>query len=63
MLTNIRLNWKGLPGTNAVAYFVAASVTEEKSFIKIKIGVNVKKLFFSITDKEAKTFDPGKPYQ
>ncbi len=63
MLTNIRLGWKGLPGQNAVAYFVAASVTEEKKLYKNENRFERQKTFFSITDKEAKTFDPGKPYQ
>jgi hypothetical protein len=63
LLTNIRLGWKGLPGTNAVAYFVAALVTEEKKLYKNEKRFQRQKTFFSITDNEAKTFDPGKPFQ
>jgi hypothetical protein len=32
-LTNIRLGWKGLQGTNIAAYFVVASFYKEKRFI------------------------------
>jgi hypothetical protein len=33
LLIDIRLSWKGLPGTNALAYFGTFSRNEEKSFI------------------------------
>jgi len=32
------LGWNSLPGTNALAYFAAASGTKEKSSIKLKPG-------------------------
>ncbi len=36
LLTNIRLAWKGLRGTNTLAYFAATSVTKKKSLINIE---------------------------
>ncbi len=33
--TNIRLGWKGLPGTNALAYYEKALLTAIKSFITL----------------------------
>ena len=32
LLVNIRLAWKSLPGTNALAYFASASATKKKKF-------------------------------
>jgi hypothetical protein len=32
--TNIRLGWKGLPGTNALAYYKNLLITASKSFIR-----------------------------
>ncbi len=32
LLTNIRLDWKGLPGTKAVAYYQNLKITAVKSF-------------------------------
>jgi hypothetical protein len=32
---NIRLGWKGLPGTNALAYYEKAYLTSVKSFITL----------------------------
>jgi hypothetical protein len=31
--TNIKLGWKGLPGTNTLAYYVHLKITGEKCFI------------------------------
>jgi hypothetical protein len=31
--TNIRLGWKGLPGTNALGYYENPKITAVKSFI------------------------------
>ncbi len=33
--TNIRLNWKSLPGTNTVAYYEHSKITAVKSFITL----------------------------
>jgi hypothetical protein len=30
---NIRLGWKGLPGTNALAYYESLKITAVKSFL------------------------------
>ena len=32
---NIRLGWKGKPGTNALAYYINLSIIAIKSFIKL----------------------------
>ncbi len=32
---NIRLGWKGLPGTNAPAFYENSKITDVKSFIKL----------------------------
>jgi hypothetical protein len=45
LLTNIRLSWKGLAGTNALAYYEKSSLKAVKSFITLATGVNVIKLF------------------
>jgi hypothetical protein len=36
--TNIRLGWKGLPGTNALAYYEKSQLTAVKSFITLAPG-------------------------
>ncbi len=36
--TNIRPGWKGLPGTNALAYYEKALLTAIKSFISLAPG-------------------------
>ncbi len=33
--TNIRLDWKGLPGSNALAYYEKPQLTAVKSFITL----------------------------
>ena len=47
--TNFRLVWKGLPGTNALAYYEKSSLAVVKSFITLATeaiaGTNVIKLF------------------
>jgi hypothetical protein len=35
LATNIRLGWKGLPWTNALAYFEKLKLTAAKSFITL----------------------------
>ncbi len=35
-LANIRLSWKGLPGTNALAYYEKAQLKAVKSFITLE---------------------------
>jgi hypothetical protein len=42
--TNIRLGWKGLPGTNTLAYYENSEITTVKSFIVKATGANVKKI-------------------
>jgi hypothetical protein len=38
--TNIRLGWKGLPGTNTLAYFKNPKITTVKSFIVKTLGLD-----------------------
>ncbi len=45
LIANIILGWKGLPGTNALAYYEKAQLTAVKSFITLAPGPNVIKLF------------------
>ncbi len=44
--TNIRLGWKGLPGTNILAYYEKSQLTAVKSFVTLAPGVNAIKLYF-----------------
>ncbi len=37
--TNIRLGWKGLLGTNALAYYEKSQLTSVKSFVTLTPGV------------------------
>jgi len=37
--SNVRLGWKNLPGTNALAYYEKAYLTALKSFITLSTGV------------------------
>jgi hypothetical protein len=39
--TNIRLGWKGLPGTNALAYYKNSGCTAVKSFITLTQGLKI----------------------
>jgi hypothetical protein len=39
LTTNIRLGWKGLPGTNALAYYKKLYLMSVKSFITLAIAV------------------------
>jgi hypothetical protein len=48
LLTNIRLAWKGLTGTNTLAYYENSSITKVKSFITMCSGVNLIKLFTAV---------------
>jgi hypothetical protein len=34
-----RLDWKGLPGTNTLAYYKNSYITDKKSFITLASGV------------------------
>ncbi len=36
---NLRLGWKGLPGTNALAYYKKSTITAVKSFITLAPGL------------------------
>ncbi len=45
LLANIRLGWKGLPGTNTLTYLATFSVPKKKSFIIDRSKFNVIKLF------------------
>jgi hypothetical protein len=40
LLTNIRLGWKGLPGTNTLAYYEHSQLTDVKRFITLDPGSN-----------------------
>ncbi len=42
------LGWKGLPGTNALAYYKDSYVTAIKSFIGLAPGADVVKHFMTI---------------
>jgi hypothetical protein len=44
-VTDIRIGWRGLPGTNTVAYYENTSITNVKSFIIFSPGPNVIKHF------------------
>ncbi len=44
--TNIRLGWKGLPGTNALDYYERLQLTAVKSLITLATDDNLIKLFF-----------------
>ncbi len=45
LCANIVLGWKGLPGTNTLAYYGHSYISDMKSFITLVPGPNVKKLF------------------
>ncbi len=45
LLTNIRLDWKGLLGTTPLGYLFPLLVTKKKSFSKLTLEPNVIKLF------------------
>ena len=47
-LTNITLVWKGLPGTNTLAYYESSKITDVLSFITLPPGPNVIKLFTAV---------------
>jgi hypothetical protein len=47
---SIRLGWKGLLGTDTLAYYENSQITDMKSFITLAPGFNVTKLFYLITD-------------
>jgi hypothetical protein len=49
---NIRLCWKGLPGTNALAYYEKSLHTAVKSFITLAPGVNPINILFFATDNK-----------
>jgi hypothetical protein len=37
--TNIRQGWKGLPGTNTLAYYENSKIADVKSFITLGLGL------------------------
>jgi hypothetical protein len=43
----IRLGWKGLLGTNTLAYYENSQIMDRKSFITLGPVVEVLKLFYS----------------
>jgi hypothetical protein len=47
--TNIRLDWKGLPRTNTLAYYENPEIAAVKSFIAQASGANVTKIQQLIT--------------
>jgi len=46
---NVRLDWKIIASTNALAYLAASSATKEKRFITLTPGANVIKLFTALS--------------
>ncbi len=46
--TNIRLGWRGLPGTNTLAYYENPEITVVKSLIVLTPGACVIKLFTAV---------------
>ncbi len=36
----IRLGWKGMPGTNTIAYYESLQITDRKSFITLGLDVS-----------------------
>ncbi len=48
-LTSIRLGWKDLSGTNALAYCDYPQITDEKSFIKLWSRAQCYKTFFRLS--------------
>jgi hypothetical protein len=62
---DIRLGWKGLPGTYTLAYYENPKITAVKSFIVQARGPNVIKLFTAINyecSKQARVFALAKPF-
>jgi hypothetical protein len=41
LFANIRLDWKGLPGTNALAYYEKSKLTAVKRFITLATDVSM----------------------
>ncbi len=41
----VRLDWKGLPGTNTLAYLASMLEMKTKSFMTMTLGPNLIKLF------------------
>ncbi len=52
LFANIRLSWKASSWKNALAFIVPCTGRKKKSFITLITGVNVTKLFSSVTDEE-----------
>ena len=51
---NVRLDWKGLPGKNTLAYYENPLIAIKNFLITLGPGVNVMKLFYFVTDDETK---------
>jgi hypothetical protein len=49
-----RLGWKGLPGTNTLAYYENSKIMAVKSFITLAPGVNVIRALNFITYEDTK---------
>ncbi len=47
LATNIRLDWKGLPGTNSLTYYEHLEITDVKSFKTLALGLSLKRLVSS----------------
>jgi hypothetical protein len=43
--TNISIGWKGLPGTNPIAYYKELQIMDIKRFITLGFGRKVIKIF------------------
>ncbi len=54
LLASIRLFWKSLPQTNALAYFVSLSGAEKEGLIKLTAHVYVLRLVFIVADATEK---------
>ncbi len=47
-LTNFKLGWKAMPGTNTLTYYKHSQITAAKSFIRLAPGACTIKLFTAV---------------
>jgi hypothetical protein len=50
--TNNRLCWKGLTGTNTLAYYEKSELTAVKSFLTLATGASIIELLFFVKNME-----------
>jgi len=55
--TNIRLGWKGLPGTNTLAYYENLQLTAVKSFITFAPALSTRNLELGVSTVEQPPMD------